>query len=118
MVTLKKYGGKKINTKRSYTLWVEAKKGKKVLKKSLELHCAGSGNKNATNVKSLSAKSVSVKTGKTASAGVKVKKENAKKKLHKSTNIPTLRYYSSNKKVATVNKGQIKAWRRASAPLR
>ena len=109
-ITFNKVEGRKIDTKSSYTVWVEAKKGKKVLKKSLEVHCSGSANKEETNTKSLSAKAVTLKKGKTAPLKVTVKKENAKKKLHKASDVPQLRYTSSNKAVATVNnKGQIKA---------
>ena len=42
-VKIKKFGGKKINRKRSYTAWVEAKKGKKVLKTSAKVQSSKNG---------------------------------------------------------------------------
>ena len=110
-VTIKEFGGKKINRKNSYTAWVVAKKDGEVLATSAEVHAAGSKNKGVTNAKSVKVKksAVTLKKGKKSAIKVTVKKA-GKGKLHKSTKIAQIRYSTSNKKVATVSKkGTIKA---------
>lgn len=119
-VKIKKFGGKKNNRKRSYTLWVVAKKGKKVLKTSAEIHVAGSKRKDETNAASVSVKKsrVTLKKNKTSAIAATVKKA-GKGKLHKSSKIPRIRYSTSNRRVATVNKkGVIKAVGKGKCKIR
>ena len=107
---LKKYKGYKAYVK----AW-KMKDGKKTyVKTSLTFHAFASGvsKKNYTNPKSVKVnqKKVTLKQGKTFKIKAKVNKVNKKKKLMPKGHAPTLRYMTSNKKVATVSKsGKIKA---------
>ena len=75
----------------------------------------GNGNKKYTNAKSVKIKNVkkgklTLKKGKTFKIKAKVNKVNKKKKLMPKSHAPTLRYMTSDKKLATVSsKGKIKA---------
>ena len=75
----------------------------------------GNGTKKYTNAKSVSLKNVkkgklTLKKGKAFKIKAKVNKVNKKKKLMPKSHAPTLRYMTSDKKIATVSsKGKIKA---------
>lgn len=109
--TIKKINGKKLNTKKTYKIYVKAYRvvnGKKeYIGKSLTMHPVGNKNKTYTNAKSVKAakKSVSLKTGKTKKVSIKVTKQSGKKKLLKASHVAKLRYFSTNAKVATVTSG-------------
>ena len=106
-----KYRGKKLNRKRSYTVWVVAKKGKKTLKTSDVVHAAGSLRTDEADAVSVSVEKpeVTLAKGKTTTIHASVRKA-GKGKLHSSSKIAKYRYSSRNKKVATVNKkGKITA---------
>ena len=86
---------------------------KKYVRKSPILHAyTGKGNKKYTNVKSVKVKNAKVilKKGKTFKIKAKVKKVRKNKKLMPKKYAATLRYLSTNTKVAAVNKsGKITA---------
>ena len=65
----------------------------------------GNGTKNYTNAKSVSVNKtkVTLKKGKTFKITAKVNKVNKKKKLMSKNHAPTLRYMTSNSKIATVS---------------
>ena len=72
----------------------------------------GNGTKKYTNAKSVTVKKakVSLKKGKTYKIKASVKKMKKNKKLMPKSHVATLRYMTSNKKVATVSKsGKITA---------
>ena len=115
-VTLKKISGSKVMETEEYKVQIKAFKlvdGKKVyLGKSRVVHAAGQKHKKFTNAKSVSVKkdSVTLKTGKTAKIKATIEKEDKAKKFLPEGHGPALRYYTSNKKIATVTeKGKIKA---------
>ena len=97
----------------AYKFYVRAyviKNGKKTyVSKSPLFHAyTGNGTKNYTNAKSVTIKNVkkgklSLKKGKTFKIKAKVNKLKKNKKLMPKSHAPTLRYMTSNKKVATVN---------------
>ena len=73
---------------------------------------AGNGNKKFTNAKSVKVKKAkaTLKKGKTFKIKAKVIKVKKSKKLMPKSHVATVRYLSTNKKVATVSKnGKIKA---------
>ena len=83
------------------------KNGKKTyVRTSPMMHAyTGNGTKKYTNAKSVTVKKakVSLKKGKTYKIKASVKKMKKNKKLMPKSHAPTLRYMTSNKKVATVN---------------
>ena len=90
------------------------KNGKKVyVRTSPIMHAyTGNGTKNYTNAKSVTVNKtkVTLKKGKAFTIKTKVNKVNKKKKLMPKSHAPTLRYMTSDKKIATVSsKGKIKA---------
>lgn len=94
----------------SYKAYVKAyviKNGKKTyVRTSPVMHAyAGNGTKTETNAKSVNVNKtkLTLKKGKTFKIKAKVIKVNKNKKLMSKKHTPTLRYMSSNKKVATVN---------------
>jgi len=115
--------GLKKNT--SYKACVKAwvmKGGKKTyVRSSLNVHAYTSGGtKNYTNAKSVTVKKakVSLKAGKRYKIKAKVNRLQSGKKLMPSVHAPTLRYVSSNKKIATVSKtGTIKAKAKGSCKI-
>ncbi len=84
---------------------------KKYIKTSPLLHAyTNGGNDTYTNAKSVtvSKKNVTLKKGKTFTIKAKVNKLDKKKKLMPASHVATLRYYSSDKSIATVNsKGKV-----------
>ena len=101
----------------SYKAYVKAfvmKNGKKTyVSKSPIMHAyTGNGTKKYTNAKSVTIKKakVSLKKGKTYKISAKVNKVKKNKKLIPKSHVATLRYLTSNSKVATVSKsGKITA---------
>ena len=85
------------------------KNGKKsYVRTSPMMHAyTGGQTKNYTNAKSVTVNKakVSLKKGKTFKVKAKVNKINKKKKLMPKGHAPTLRYMTTNKKVATVSAG-------------
>ena len=115
-LTVGKISNKKIDTKKDFKVYVEAYKmvGKKrvSLDKSITTHVAGSKNKTYTNPKTikLKKKSYELKVSESAKIKATIVKINKKKKILSNKYAKTLRYASSNDKVATVSKtGKIKA---------
>ena len=115
-VVLKKINGKKINPKKVFRTKVVAYKivnGKKlIVAESIDAHVVGTKNKTYSNVKklTLAKNSFSIKKGKTAKIKAKVTLFNKKKKHLNKGHGATVRYISSDKNVATVDKnGKIKA---------
>lgn len=86
---------------------------KKYIKTSPLLHAyTNGGNDTYTNAKSVtvSKKNVTLKKSKTFTIKAKVNKLDKKKKLMPASHVAKLRYYSSDKSIATVNsKGKVKA---------
>jgi len=98
------------------------KGGKKTyVRSSLNVHAYTSGGtKNYTNAKSVTVKKakVSLKAGKRYKIKAKVNRLQSGKKLMPSVHAPTLRYVSSNRKIATVSKtGTIKAKAKGSCKI-
>ena len=96
----------------AYKFYVRAyvtKNGKKTyVSKTPMFHAyTGNGTKNFTNAKSVTVNKtkVTLKKGKTFKIKAKVNKVNKKKKLMPKSHAPTLRYMTSNKKIATVSSG-------------
>ena len=115
-LTVGKISNKKIDTKKDFKVYVEAYKmvGKKrvSLDKSITTHVAGSKNKTYTNPKTikLKKKSYELKVSESGKIKATIVKINKKKKILSNKYAKTLRYASSNDKVATVSKtGKIKA---------
>ena len=115
--TLTKKGLKKGISYKAYVKAFVMKNGKKkyVRTSSLMHAYTGKGNKKYTNAKSVSIKNVKkgkliLKKGKAFKIKAKVKKLKKNKKLFPKGHAPTLRYMTSDKKIATVSsKGKIKA---------
>ena len=115
--TWKKSGLKKGTAYKSYVKAYIYKNGKKkyIYTSPVMYAYTGNGTKKYTNAKSVKLKNVkkgklSLKKGKTFKIKAKVNKVNKKKKLMPKSHAPTLRYMTSNKKIATVSsKGKIKA---------
>lgn len=115
-VTLKKINGKKIDPTRNYKIYVIAWKsvaGQKVkLGKSLTFHVAGKKNAAVSNIKAirLKKKNYSLKVGGTAKIKATAVPEKPSGKQFTDKHIKTLRYVSSDTKVAKVSaSGTIKA---------
>lgn len=113
---LTKINGKKVSTAEEYKVQVKAYRmmnGKKeYIGSTYVYHLAGKTNKNYTNVKKItvSKSKVTLKVGKTSKISAKIVKENSKRKILSKNHAASLRYRSTNTKVATVNsKGKITA---------
>lgn len=109
-----KSGLKKGTAYKAYVKAYVMKDGVKTYVKSSPLMHAytGNGAGKYTNAKSVTVKKtkVTLKKGKTFKIKAKVKKVKKNKKLMDKSHAPTLRYMTTNSKVATVNsKGKIKA---------
>jgi hypothetical protein len=107
---IKTIGGKAINTKKNYEIYVVAydSKGNKI-GTSLKAFVAGKDSKN-TNAKKITAnKKVSLKAGKTVKVKANVKLADSKKKALAKKYASDVRYLSTDTGVATVSKsGKIK----------
>lgn len=120
-----KWTRKGLKKKKAYKVYVKAytvKNGKKkYIKSSPLMHAYTSGaSKKYTNAKAVTVKKtkVTLKKGKTFKIKAKVVKLKKNKKLMPRTHVPTLRYISSNKKVATVSKaGKITAKARGTCKI-
>ena len=114
--TIKKLNGKKLNFKKNYKVYVVAYKKvdgvDKVLGRTVTAHVVGRKNAKFSNPKKLTITSktnVSLKTGKTTKVKAKVTLVSPKRKSLSDGHAPLLRFASSNKKVATVDKtGKVK----------
>lgn len=114
--TIKKLNGKKLNLKKNYKVYVVAYKKvdgvDKVLGRTVTAHVVGRKNVKFSNPKKLTITSktkVSLKTGKTTKVKAKVTLVSPKRKSLSDGHAPLLRFASSNKKVATVDKtGKVK----------
>ena len=109
-----KTGLKKGTDYKAYVKAYVMKDGKKkyVKKSPLMRAYAGNGNKKFTNAKAVKVKKakVTLKKGKTFKIKAKVAKVKKGKKLFPKKHVATVRYLSTNKKIATVSKsGKIKA---------
>ncbi len=109
-----KSGLKKGTAYKAYVRAYVTKNGKKTyVSKSPIMHAyTGNGTKKYTNAKSVKVNKtkVTLTKGKTFKIKAKVKKISKKKKLMPKSHAATLRYMTSNKKIATVSKsGKIKA---------
>lgn len=93
---------------------------KKYVKDSLTLHIAGKKSKKYTNVKKVktSKAAYTLTVGKTAQIKAKAVKQNKKKKLLSGKHGKRFRYWSTNKKVATVSrKGKIRAVKKGTCSI-
>lgn len=115
-LTIKKIGGKKLNLKKNYKIYVEAYKlvndTQITLGRTITAHIVGRKNPSYTNVKGiiLTKNSFTLKKGKTAKIKGKVVLVNKKKKQLTNAHAKQFRYASGNKKVAGVSAaGKIKA---------
>ena len=114
--TIKKLNGKKLNLKKNYKVYVVAYKTvdgvDKVLGRTVTAHVVGRKNAKFSNPKKLTITSktkVSIKIGKTTKVKAKVTLVSPKRKSLSDGHAPLLRFASSNKKVATVDKtGKVK----------
>lgn len=104
-----KSGLKKGTAYKAYVSAYIYKNGKKTYVKNSPLMHAytGNGTKNYTNSKSVKVNKtkVTLKKGKTFKIKAKVNKVNKRKKLMPKSHAPTLRYMTSNNKIASVNSG-------------
>lgn len=114
-LTVSRISGKKISSKGTYKVQVRAyliTDGKKeIAAKSQLFHFVGKNKKGYTNAKSIrvSRTKVTVKKGKSWKAKAKTIKQNRKKKLLPKKHVAAYRYFSTNKKIASVSKsGKIK----------
>lgn len=106
-----KLGGKKLNPKKSVKAYVVAYKNGTPIGQTIDAHSVGGKNK-ATNVKKIrtSKKAYTLTPGKSVKLKVKTTKANSKKKLPAAYHCASLRYASSDERVAIVTKkGRIKA---------
>ena len=81
-------------------------KGKKeVIAKSFTLHVAGKSHKKYTNAKSIqvSKTKITIKKGASKKLKAKTTKQSTKKKLYLKNHVATYRYFSTNKRVASVS---------------
>ncbi|MBP5306168.1 MAG: Ig-like domain-containing protein, partial [Lachnospiraceae bacterium] len=114
--TIRKFNGKNLDLKNNYKVVVAAykktDKGRVRIARTLVSHITGTTNATYTNPSELKLekKSVSLKTGKTYKIKGKVTLADSKKTMLSDKHAATLRYLSSDTKVATVTKsGKIKA---------
>ena len=110
-----KIGGKKINLKKNFKVYVVAVKKdgskKTQLAKTITGHIVGSKNTKYTNVKSitLKTKTISVAVGKTSKIKAKTVLVNKKKKQLSDAHAAELRYASTDESIAIVDKnGNVK----------
>ena len=122
--SINKINGKKINQKKCFHAYVVAYKmvdGKKVkLAKTVAAHVAGAMRKGYTNPKTLklTKSSFSIKVGKTAKIKAKVTLADSKKKHISKGHGAKLRYKSSNKKIASIDKnGKIKGIKKGTCTI-
>lgn len=122
--TISKIGGKKINAKKNFYVYVAAYKiidGKKVtIGKSMAAYLAGTKNKTYSNVKKLTIKKskFTLKAGKTAKIKATVTLANKKRKHLPKSYAAKFRYKSSDTSIATVSKnGTIKALKKGSCTI-
>lgn len=116
--------GQKIVLNKNYKVYVLAYKTvngqKKRLAKSIIAHVVGAKNTKFSNPKKirLEKKEITVTKGKTASIKASVALVNPKKKSLSDAHAPLLRYASSNKKIATVDKkGKVTAVKKGSCVI-
>ena len=108
-VTIKKIGKKKIKKSEEYKAQVKAYRmvdGEKLyLAEGLTLHAAGPSHSQKTNVSKLKAakNTYQIKRGKQTKLSIMATKQNRKKTLLSEGHSAQLRYWSTNKKVASVN---------------
>ena len=115
-VKIRKAAGKKLNVAKEYKAIVKPFRMENGVKKytavSYSLHCAGKNSKKLTNVKKITVKkSYVLEEGKTARIKAKLLTENKGKKpiMHASALGKGVRFWSSDKKIATVTgTGRIK----------
>ena len=114
-VTITKIGGKKLNLKKNYKVYVIAYRtvdGEKItLAKTITGHIVGRKNTKFTNVKSikLSKSKYTVKVGKTAAIKAKTVLVDKGRKQLSDAHAAEFRYATSDKRIATVDKnGKIK----------
>ena len=122
--SINKINGKKINQKKCFHAYVVAYKmvdGKKVkLAKTVAAHVAGAKRKGYTNPKTLklTKSSFSIKVGKTAKIKAKVTLADSKKKHISKEHGAKLRYKSSDKKIASIDKnGKIKGIKKGTCTI-
>ena len=115
-VAVSKIGGKKLDLKKNYKIYVAAYKlvgGKKVsLGKSITAHGIGRKNEAYTNASEIVLKkdSYSLESGASATISASTVRDDKNKKLLSDAHAKEFRYASSNEKVATVSSsGKIKA---------
>ena len=113
-IDIKKLAGKKLNVKRSVKYYVVAYRtveGKSMkLARSRTVHVVGSGNENASNIKSIKVKKRSYKLKPGETAKIKAKLVLYKKDKKPLGHAAEFRYDTSNEKVAKVSEnGKIKA---------
>ena len=114
--TITKVGGKKLNLKKNYKIYVVAYKtvdGKNYkLAKTVTGHIVGRNNKKYSNPKALTLtkSSATLSVGKAVSIKAKVTLVNKKRKSLSDAHAPLFRYASDNKSIATVDsKGKVTA---------
>jgi uncharacterized protein YjdB len=110
--TITKLNGKKLIPTKQMRVVVVAKKGSKVLAKSMGTHVVGRKNKKLTNVKSvkLNKNAFTIKKGKTAQIKGTVTLANKKLSRMPDKHVAKFRFLSYDKSVATVDKnGKITA---------
>ena len=116
---IKTIGGKAINTKKNYEIYVVAydSKGNKI-GISLKAFVAGKDSKN-TNAKKITAnKKVSLKAGKSAKVKTKITLADKKKKVLAKKYAADVRYFSTDTSIATVSKsGKIKGVAKGSCTV-
>ena len=106
---IKKIGGKKIKKKSEYKVQVRAYRiinGEKTyIADGLSLHAVGSSNRSNTNVSRLkpAKNTYQIKKGKRIKLSVSAVKQNKKKKLLDEGHCAYLRYWSEDKRIASVN---------------
>jgi hypothetical protein len=117
---IKKIGGKAIDTKKNYEIYVVAynSKGKKI-GTSLKAYVAGKDSAKYTNAKKIKvAKKVSVKKGKTAKVKPTITLADKKKKALAKKYAADVRYFSTDTSIATVSKaGKIKGVAKGSCTV-
>nr|MCR5792420.1 Ig-like domain-containing protein [Lachnospiraceae bacterium] len=114
-VRVGKIGGKKINLRKNFKMYVASYKlvngKKKILAKTIEGHVVGRKNATYTNAKkiTLSKSKYSIAVGKTAKIKAKTVLVDKKKKQLSNAHAKEFRYASTDKRIATVDgKGKIK----------
>lgn len=123
-ITIKKINGKRLDTTKSFKMYVVAYKmvgkKKKTLAKTIIVHVAGKDSKEYTNVKRIEVKKAfnTLKKGENVKIQPKAVLYNKRKKQLSAEHTKQFRYMSSNKKVAVVTKnGKIKAVGKGSCTI-